>query len=782
MKRKGLIILLAMICIVCCAFALSACGNSGGGNNSGDTDQTDPNGGTISGSDENCEHKWSSWSTVSEATCTEKGSEERTCSVCGGKETKEIPALGHVFGTDNVCTRCGFELKPTVGLEYELINDTSSYYASSYYTVTGLGNADAKEIVIPAYHAGKTVKKIADEAFYGSDYITSVYLPGTINEIGKEAFYWCENLSELTISKPTDYSLIINEQAFYGCTKLKNISLPDVVTEIYSNSFENTGYYKDKNNWKNGALFLCGWLLTTDSAAPTELTLDSSAKGIANNALSNSNITKIIIETSIKCIEKSFANCKITSATIADRDNLIYLPKKQITELNIISDELYENDLNGFGYLQKLTVPSLLIHERGSSRRYNAQLHYLFGQAQYEGAVEVIRGYYNKNNYETESKPYYIPSSLCEITVLSGAIPDCAFSGILSLNKFNIGSSVTSLGKYICKFSNENVIFNFVDVNSFLNVDKVASNWCAYSIKHWMNDDVNSGIYTLGDEYFKITLNNNIIVDFNLPDGTTKIKDYTFCSCTSLESITIPNSVTSIGKNAFCNCTSLESITIPNSVTSIGNNAFYYCTNLKSIYITDFTAWCNIFDCSFPPLSNEYNLYLNNEPVTEITANMLKGVTEIKSYAFLYCASLKSITIADYITSIGDHAFEHCTNLKSVNFSNNSKLTSIGDWAFEGCTSLESITIPNSVASIGYGAFKRCTKLTSITIPDSVTSIGAAAFEYCTSLTSVTFNNTVGWKVSLSSNMSNAISVTVTDPTQNAEYFRTYLNYYWRRE
>lgn len=151
-----LIILLALISIVCCAVALSACGGKkGGGNSSGNTQQTNPNGGTISGGDKDCEHQWGSWLTVSEATCTEKGKQERSCSVCGAKETKEIPALGHSFNTNNTCTRCGYELTPTVGLEYELITDKNS----SYYAVTGLGNADAKEIVIPAYHAGKNSER-----------------------------------------------------------------------------------------------------------------------------------------------------------------------------------------------------------------------------------------------------------------------------------------------------------------------------------------------------------------------------------------------------------------------------------------------------------------------------------------------------------------------------------------------------------------------------------------------------------------------------------------------
>ena len=69
-------------------------------------------------------------------------------------------------------------------------------------------------------------------------------------------------------------------------------------------------------------------------------------------------------------------------------------------------------------------------------------------------------------------------------------------------------------------------------------------------------------------------------------------------------------------------------------------------------------------------------------------------------------------------------------------------LTSIPNSAFNNCTSLASITIPNSVTSIGGSAFYNCASLASIEIPNSVTSIGGDAFNNCTSLTSVTVEST----------------------------------------
>ncbi len=50
-------------------------------------------------------HSFGDWQTTKEATCTEAGSETRTCE-CGYFEERELAALGHDY-VDGVCSRCG---------------------------------------------------------------------------------------------------------------------------------------------------------------------------------------------------------------------------------------------------------------------------------------------------------------------------------------------------------------------------------------------------------------------------------------------------------------------------------------------------------------------------------------------------------------------------------------------------------------------------------------------------------------------------------------------------
>ena len=64
-----------------------------------------------SGGEQPHKHSFGEWTTVTEATCTEKGLEERKCE-CGETETREVAALGHDYVVHEVvpptCTKSGY--------------------------------------------------------------------------------------------------------------------------------------------------------------------------------------------------------------------------------------------------------------------------------------------------------------------------------------------------------------------------------------------------------------------------------------------------------------------------------------------------------------------------------------------------------------------------------------------------------------------------------------------------------------------------------------------------
>lgn len=55
-----------------------------------------------------------------------------------------------------------------------------------------------------------------------------------------------------------------------------------------------------------------------------------------------------------------------------------------------------------------------------------------------------------------------------------------------------------------------------------------------------------------------------------------------------------------------------------------------------------------------------------DDSLTEVTAEMLNGVTSISSYAFYQCGNLTSVEIPSSVTSIGAYAFNDCRSLTSI--------------------------------------------------------------------------------------------------------------------
>jgi hypothetical protein len=71
----------------------------------------------------------------------------------------------------------------------------------------------------------------------------------------------------------------------------------------------------------------------------------------------------------------------------------------------------------------------------------------------------------------------------------------------------------------------------------------------------------------------------------------------------------------------------------------------------------------------------------------------------------------------------------------------NEGITKIGNNSFLWCGSLKTVTIPETVIKIGESAFRDCKELRSITIPKNVTEIGRQAFYGCTNLSEIINHN-----------------------------------------
>ena len=142
----------------------------------------------------------------------------------------------------------------------------------------------------------------------------------------------------------------------------------------------------------------------------------------------------------------------------------------------------------------------------------------------------------------------------------------------------------------------------------------------------------------------------------------------------------------------------IENVIIEEELTNIGSYAFSSCSSLKNI-------------------------------------NMPKGIIYIGPFAFYHCSSIKSIEIPETVRTINQATFNRCTSLENIMIPQS--ITSIEREAFAGCSKLKNVIIPESVKEIGEQAFFGCENLNNITIPEKVKSIGNYALYGCDSLISI---------------------------------------------
>ena len=227
-----------------------------------------------------------------------------------------------------------------------------------------------------------------------------------------------------------------------------------------------------------------------------------------------------------------------------------------------------------------------------------------------------------------------------------------------------------------------------------------------------------------------------------IPNTVTCIGANAFSSCYNLVSVSFPESITSIESGVLRYCPKLERVVLPSSLVSIANNALCfsnYPSPINTIVVSDLASWCHLMN-STRKLSNEYELYVGEELVTDITVP--SDMTTINSNFFSGCVSLTSLTIPDHVTTIGEGAFAGCINVKSLIIP--SSVTTIGNNAFSDLQletlelhtmfantsidtdswwpeSVDKVIIGNDVTSLSK-SFYRC-HMNSLYIPNSIQSI-----------------------------------------------------------
>ena len=310
---------------------------------------------------------------------------------------------------------------------------------------------------------------------------------------------------------------------------------------------------------------------------------------------------------------------------------------------------------------------------------------------------------------------------------------------------------------------------------------KVISKWPNYkgSVNIPSTVQYSGKNYTVTEIERMAFLNAEFVTDITLPPTLFAIGDNAFAGCTGIKSIIIPDGVVTIGARAFADCSSLTDVTlsntldiiesslffqctrlknvaIPKSVHTIRNMAFGYsgierinidknvtqlesfifegCVSLKRLDIDDYDFWCHRdFNSSNEnPLVLARNLYVNGELLTKIT--IPPTMTEVKPFTFFNC-SASEVEFHKDVHTIDLSAFIGCNRIRTVLFPNTvTKLISdkvkLGSSSNAVFNSMNNMTIGSGLKEIPFDSFDYCTNLSNVIFQEGVESLSNYSFGY----------------------------------------------------
>ncbi len=700
------------------------------------------------------------------ATCTTDGLTDGVyCSNCMRSITQSQPIYRHGHSTEQgICDDCGVFVGKVTNFDVRYNDDGKTA------VLVGLGDVSGRYIEIPNSIYGIKIIEIADGVFAGLTDLEDVYIPDSVQKIGKRAFEGCTSLVDITLPK----SLVtLGDGAFKGCSSLERvfISGKNVIEEIGASAFE-------------GCASLRSFFIA------------STVETIGENAFLGCNPDMVINvekynapagwDTSWKpeSIEATFGYVPAT-------DGLAYDVRTEWDSTNSVYVDYYvivgyygtEKDIIIRGDYMGLPVKSINDLAFENAKITSVTI--------YDGITSI-----GSKTFEncTKLESLVLPSTLTFIA-------QNAFRGCTALAEVSLPESLTEIGAYA--FYNTGISEITIGVN-VKTIGSYAFSGCTkfesvkfnasaltstYSVFNSCSADLPTFTVLVGNkvEYIPQSLfyqSNISAIEFEAGSVCTAIKADAFAYSSNLASISIPDTIVTFENGAFTYINE-SACTYENGLAYIGNadNPYRVCISTDGSAITElkFNEKTEIIAVHFGSGITRIEI---GENVNYICANAFKSckdVTEIVynaknatlgdtafsdsgSYSYVGYDSSVKLIIGSKVEKIPNKMFYYAKSITEIVFEEGSSLTEIGELSFYYCSALKTLVLPDSLVTIEKSAFNCCSNLLSVTLGTSLETIGSSAFMNCSRLYEVVNNSSIDIKNASNNNVGdikrNAIVIT----------------------
>ncbi len=435
------------------------------------------------------------------ATCTKAGVKTLKCA-CGESKTEPIPATGHTF-KNNECSGCSVK-------EFELLTSGTNAKITGY-------NGNGGEVVISEEIQGYKITAIGDDAFENKTEITSITLPGSIEDIGSNAFY-------------------------------------------------NTGYYNKASNWDGEVLYIGKFLIQAESTLKGAYTVKNGTKLIADFAFATAKgLTSITLPKETTIIgDSAFSGCK---SLVSAKVNVAEEEWNKTAKIGTGNDNFtkvitFLPHVHSFVVDKEKEVPATCLAagkkvskcECGETKEEIIPvLSHVFennmckngcGERQFDFSFTEDNKVIIKGCNASLSGTVRVPEKISGYNVT--VIAENAFAGNEKIEKLVLPAGIETIGAKA--FAGSKIVVEFAGENA------------KYAV-------VNGVLYNKVRTELIYCPASKATKEFEIPSGVVSVSDSAFKGVTVIEKLTAPLTIKSIEKDAFSGCTGIKNVVFDGTKT-----------------------------------------------------------------------------------------------------------------------------------------------------------------------------------------------------------------------